>query len=176
MKEVLIFTAGVAIGSVVTWKLIEKKYRDLADEEIKSVVETFTNRKDAHIKSKKQEEVDRDNAIMEETINYKNKVNNLDYGSKQEIKKKEEDFDVITIIASEEYGDQDDWDAKGYMYWNDGIVTDEFDTIVDEPSKILGEACISSFETDPECECVYVRNSKLRCDYEVLRSEKDFNE
>ena len=34
MKNVLIFLSGAAIGSVVTWKIIEKKYKDLADEEI----------------------------------------------------------------------------------------------------------------------------------------------
>ena len=41
MKNLLCFVAGAAIGSVVTWKLIEKKYKDLADEEIESVIETF---------------------------------------------------------------------------------------------------------------------------------------
>ena len=44
MKNVLIFLSGAAIGSVVTWKIIEKKYKDLADEEIESVKETFKTR------------------------------------------------------------------------------------------------------------------------------------
>ena len=41
MKNLLFFVAGAAIGSIATWKLIEKKYKDLADEEIESVKETF---------------------------------------------------------------------------------------------------------------------------------------
>ena len=52
MKNLLYFVTGAAIGSVVTWKLIEKKYKDLADEEIESVKETFKNRKQIKINDK----------------------------------------------------------------------------------------------------------------------------
>lgn len=181
MKNVLIFAAGAAVGSVVTWKLIEKKYRDLADEEIASVVGTFTNRKEMNIKTKEQEEIERDNAIVEETIDYNKKVKDLEYAKKeadnikQHIVEEDDANDVIAIITGEEFGAEEDYDTKSYMYWNDGVVTDEYDMVVDEPRKILGDA-ISCFENNEECECVYVRNGKLKCDYEILRSEKDFNE
>ena len=39
MNKLFIFSLGAAAGSLLTWKLIEKKYKDLADEEIASVVE-----------------------------------------------------------------------------------------------------------------------------------------
>ena len=44
MNKVLMFALGAAVGSLITWKLLEKKYKDLADEEIASVVERFKNR------------------------------------------------------------------------------------------------------------------------------------
>ena len=44
MKYGICFIVGAGIGSVVTWKLLEEKYKKLADEEIASVVETFKNR------------------------------------------------------------------------------------------------------------------------------------
>ena len=41
MKKYLYFIAGAAVGSLVTWKIVEKKYRDLAEEEINSVKELY---------------------------------------------------------------------------------------------------------------------------------------
>lgn len=37
----LMFTAGAAIGSVVTWKVVKTKYEKIAQEEIESVKEAF---------------------------------------------------------------------------------------------------------------------------------------
>ena len=41
LSKVLIFAAGAAIGSAVTWKLIKEKYERIAQEEIDSVKEVF---------------------------------------------------------------------------------------------------------------------------------------
>ena len=38
------FVLGAAAGSLVTWKLIEKKYMDMADEEIRSVKEMYRSK------------------------------------------------------------------------------------------------------------------------------------
>ena len=59
MKNLLCFVTGAAIGSIVTWKLIEKKYKDLADEEIESVIETFKNRKPRITKDEVKETVEK---------------------------------------------------------------------------------------------------------------------
>ena len=44
INKILIFAAGVAIGSAVTWKLIKDKYKKLADEEIASVKEVWSKK------------------------------------------------------------------------------------------------------------------------------------
>ena len=38
-----LFTAGAAIGSVVTWKLVKTKYEQIAQEEIDSVKEEYAS-------------------------------------------------------------------------------------------------------------------------------------
>ena len=38
----MIFLAGGAIGSLVTWKLVKTKYEQIADEEIDSMREYYT--------------------------------------------------------------------------------------------------------------------------------------
>lgn len=51
--NVLVFTAGAAIGSAVTWKVIKTKYERIAQEEIDSVKEAY-----ADMLSNLQEQVD----------------------------------------------------------------------------------------------------------------------
>ena len=41
----MIFLAGGAIGSVVTWKLVKTKYEKFANEEIDSMREYYYNKK-----------------------------------------------------------------------------------------------------------------------------------
>ena len=41
-NEPLIFAAGLAVGSVVTWLIVKKKYKDMAQEEINAVKESFS--------------------------------------------------------------------------------------------------------------------------------------
>ena len=43
MNKIFIFTLGAAVGSVVTWKLVKDKYARIAQEEIDSVKEVFSN-------------------------------------------------------------------------------------------------------------------------------------
>ena len=42
LNNVLIFAAGVGIGSVVTWKIVKTKYDQIIQEEIDSVKEAFS--------------------------------------------------------------------------------------------------------------------------------------
>ena len=44
INKILIFAAGVVIGSAVTWKCIKDKYKKLADEEIASVKEIWSKK------------------------------------------------------------------------------------------------------------------------------------
>ena len=44
MNKLLMFTLGAAAGSLLTWKIVEGKYKKIADEEIESVKEHYKNR------------------------------------------------------------------------------------------------------------------------------------
>ena len=46
MDKAIIFIIGAGIGSLITWKIVEEKYKKIADEEIESVIERFKNRED----------------------------------------------------------------------------------------------------------------------------------
>ena len=46
VKIIFTFALGVAVGSVTTWKLIKTKYEQIAQEEIDSVKEVYSKRKE----------------------------------------------------------------------------------------------------------------------------------
>ena len=165
MKNVLIFLAGAAVGGVATWKLIEKHYNDLADEEIQSVIEAFKKREDEEKKK---------HIHLTDTEEAKEYIKE-NYGTEEEIApapKKTKKSVKIEIIAPEEYGALDDYSTKSYTYYNNNVLVDDFDTPIGNPDVLIGDALdhFGEYEDDS----VYVRNTKFKTDYEILKSEKDF--
>lgn len=99
MKNVFIFLGGAAIGSLITWKYVETKYKKLAEEEIASVKELykeklaekseFNKQKVEEIKNNypcgtdekdiQKKEVEKNNEELEKIINNQKYVTGTDY-------------------------------------------------------------------------------------------------
>ena len=85
-------------------------------------------------------------------------------------------------ITAEEFGDYIDYDTNTLYYFQcqngeDYVVLDEADNIIQDPVAMIGDDFMDHYdedETDPDV--VYIRNDKLRQDYEVLRSEYTYEE
>ena len=189
LKNVLIFTLGVAAGSLVTWKLVEKKYKDLADEEIESVKEYYNNKlmEDEELQGLTSDECeDIGKAICEgikEGINeveeYKNKVEDLYY-----IEDDTEGIfitvnaDIIErvqpyVISPDEYGEYGN-KMRCLTFYADSVLADEEDDMIVDPEYFIGDglAHFGEYEDDS----VHVRNENLETDFEILKSEKTFSE
>lgn len=178
MKNVLIFVLGAGVGSLVTWKLVEEKYKKLADEEIKSVVDRFKQREEEQ-KEPVNEAVEEDTTVEnEETIEfteeekaeYQNKVQELGYSN--DVEPIQEEHAAPYVIAPEEFGEE--YETRSWTLYADGLLVDEDDMIVDNPENIIGDA-LSHFG-EYEDDSVYVRNEKEEYDYEILKHEKPFSE
>lgn len=183
MNKVIAFVLGATAGSLITWKLVEKKYKDLADEEIASVVETFKNKYKKEENEVKQfadetKEVTTVNERKEEKKEYAKMINDLRYNTvdKDYTVYVEQGDDMIMpyVIAPDEYGDKVGYDAKTWYYHADGIVADENDEIVPDPENIIGEALEHFGDYDDDS--VYVRNDNVKCDYEILKHNQTYNE
>ena len=141
MKNLLFFVAGAAIGSVITWKLIEKKYKDLADEEIESVKETFKNRKSRITKDEVKETVEKViNKFKEPKETVENIVTSEGYYTEDEEETEEDDESNYTVdvdpgvevivpyvITPEQFGEYDEYGTKTLTYYADNVLTDEID-------------------------------------------------
>lgn len=176
MKNLFIFLAGAAIGSITTWKIIEKKYKDIADEEIESVKQVFKER---------QEKISNIGSNVNNFETYKDIIKDLSYekeDSRVEEKTNEsndisleEDIDRSKpyVISPEEYGEIFGYETKSWTYYADDVLVDEFDQIVEDPELYIGDGLkhFGEFEDDS----VFIRDEKSSTDYEILRVTEEFS-
>jgi len=190
--NVLMFTAGAAIGSAVTWKLVKTKYERIANEEIASVKETFAKRE-----KKTVNENDSDtNDISEEPkrvipdkpdlMEYAAKIREegyMDYSNQGKSEKKEEKKEPYTrdmddfaydeepyVIAPEHFDEYDDYETESLTYWSDGYLTDEDDNLIEDIAGMVGEDYAEHFG-EFEDDSVFIRNERLKTDFEILAVE-----
>lgn len=191
MKNLLYFVAGAAIGSVVTWKLIEKKYKDLADEEIESVIETFKNRKPRITKDNVKETVEKViNKCKEPKETVEDIVTSEGYSIENEEEIDEDDESNYTVdvdpgvevivpyvITPEQFGEYNEYGTKTLIYYADNVLTDEIDNPItsEEMETMIGPDALDHFG-EYEDDSVYIRDEMNEMDYEILKSEKTFSE
>ena len=191
MKNLLCFVAGAAIGSVVTWKLIEKKYKDLADEEIESVIETFKNRKPRITKDEVKETVEK---VINKWKDPKETVEDIVTAERYSIENEEEideddesnytiDVDpgveviIPYVITPAQFGEYNEYGTKTLTYYADNVLTDEIDNPItsEEMETMIGPDALDHFG-EYEDDSVYIRDEMNEMDYEILKSEKTFSE
>ena len=184
MKKLFIFVLGAAAGSLVTWKLVEEKYKRLADEEIESVKEYYDNKLKTNIEitpegitmkdennneilSFKNDKIECANVKIEE---YKEQLDDLGYTVET---KQPEAYTPPYVISPEEFGEFGN-EMKSLTYYADDVLADDDDDIISDPESVVGDALqhFGEYEDD----CVHVRDERIECDYEILRSEKTFGE
>lgn len=177
MNKVFIFTLGAAAGSLLTWKLLEKKYKEIADEEIASVKEHYKKRAEKHEGSYK---IDSKWIVEEEhnTPDYFKQVDVLGYANNDDegIIKIETGVEQIApfVIAPEEWGEIEGYETRQLTYYADSILADESEEIMGDPETFIGDGLEHFGEYADDA--VYVRNDNLKCDYEIFKHDKTYNE
>ena len=185
MNKVIAFVVGAAAGSLLTWKLLEKKYKQMADEEIAAVKEYFRNKEDETKEELIERFVEEDKLDGTKT-EYTKMVNDMGYTSVSRSTEYsvEEDGSIYMapgpeevapyVISPEEYGAKTNYRIECWTRYADGVITDDDDEIVWNPESIIGDA-LNHFG-DYEDDSVHVRNENTGCDYEILKNEHTFSE
>ena len=188
----LAFVMGASVGSLATWKFVEKKYKQIAQEEIDSVKETYAKmRKDdleakqadleeakAKLHSDASEKVETPEVKPEEVKEYEDVIARHNYTSySNNINGK--GGDVMTdrpyIIPPEDFGDYPDYETISLTYYNDKVLTDEYNEIVDDIDDLIGEDSLNHFG-EYEDDSVFVRNDALKVDYEILLDPANYRD
>lgn len=205
LKGVLIFVLGAAAGSLATWKLIEKKYKDIAQEEIDSVKETFSKMKKNEYPDKLEDypdfeefddsddsyDSDDEEPKSEQKIDRNNKPDIVEYAkilsetgytnyAERQDKKEKKGVEPVEderpyVISPDEFGEKDGYENVTLTYYADGVLTDYFDNVISNIDEVVGFDSLDHFG-EYEDDAVFVRNEKMETDYEILRDLRDFNE
>lgn len=178
-----IFTAGAAIGSVVSWKLLEKKYRRIADEEIQRQVEYYKNKDNIDVEpeeepTEKSSEVDGSTVTSGqlELQEYMNMVAEQGYINYSETEIKEvSSMKRPYVIAPEEFGEIDYYDTETLYHYADGVLTDDGGNPIEDVEDMVGLDYMDHFGGHEE-DSVHIRNDEKKTDYEILRSLENYSD
>lgn len=178
INKIFIFSAGVAIGVAASWKFFETKYKKIAQEEIDSVKEVFSVKKNESEQTntkpmtrmsmkeakEKEQELDEYNDLMND-LGYTNKEKGEDNVCKEPY-----------IISPEEFGELADYDTESLTYFDsNNILTDDFENPIEDIGAMVVEDFAEHFG-EYEDDSVFVRNEYRKTDYEILRDERNFKD
>ncbi len=189
------FFAGLAIGGAAVWYYTTDKYAQLAEEEIKSVREAYA-RREKQQESEAESDIPSDLGVGQthavvDKVQDKGDIKEFarrvqgekgytDYSKtvvlpKAEIREEpaqpENPGEIPYVISPDEF---EGYTPISLTYFADGVLADEYGVIVDDVEEIVGDALnhFGEYEEDS----VFVRNDDKRCDYEILRDERKYEE
>ena len=175
----LMFVAGAAVGSIATWKFVKTKYERIANDEIESIKEVYSKKeaamKESQVAQKEKETVNEKPSIYE-MKEYLDRIKENGYGKEENKEEGDPDMnDSPYVISPEEYGNMDDQTCISLSYYADGVLADDWDTEIIDPDEEVGPDIASHFGEYEE-DTVFIRNEKLKTDYEICRDLRTFAE
>ena len=195
--NVLVFAAGAAIGSAVTWKVVKTKYEQIAQEEIESVKEAY-----ADMIANLQEQVD-DYSTMDEAEEWNDRASKIDWSDYEDLDEEETDSEPDDdlndyarlvrqyetdkkggaeymakepyVISPYDFGELDGYSQVELTYYADGTLEDEDYNIVTDADELIGRDSLYTFGEYEE-DAVFVRNEHLRADFQILKDYRTYEE
>lgn len=194
----LMFAAGAAIGSVVTWKVVKTKYDRLIQEEIDSVKEAF-----AEVYGEHDDKSDDEHPEEDEEDEPKEVGHQIDWSELEDLDEEEEEYvptqeDLLEyaslvhnyhdekggahevkkepyVIAPYDFGEVDGYSTVELTYYMDGILEDDEYHIVTDADELIGPKALNTFG-EYEDDSVFVRNDYLRTDFQILKDYRTYDE
>lgn len=201
ITNVLMFAVGAAVGSAVTWKLVKTRYERIVQEEIESVKTAFNDliaiRPDETDETEDTDESDPEPQpkSMQGQINW-SELEDLDEEDEKQYEPTEEDreeYDRLTsaytnekggagkmerdpyVIAPYDFGEIDGYHMIELTYYADDILEDDSYCIVNDRDELIGRKALNTFG-EYEDDAVFVRNERLRTDFQILRDYRTYAE
>lgn len=183
-NKIVWFVAGALVGTAssyfITKARLQKKFEALNDTQYKEQ-EAYILKKYGIEKTEKKKPVEEVKQNDEEDIPVEKSKSSFDnYFSTDAYKNREmvnysntvedptEYFvdESVRVISPMELNDSD-YETITLKYYDDDILTDDRDEIIEDPVGIVGDDFKKHFG-EYEDDCVYVRNDNLDVDYEIL--------
>lgn len=188
LTSVFAFAVGAVIGSFVTWKMMDEKYRQMADEEIESMREYFSNRsksKIEHVKIEQNDENKEDSVEYEVTEkdirDYENTLEKVNYSEYTKVSANNdsprfiEDLDGPCVISPDEYGEFNEYDTVELTYYADKVLADKRGIPIEDVDDVIGLDSLNHFG-EYEDDSVFVRDDRRFTDYQILLDPRNYSD
>ena len=160
LSKIVIFAAGAAIGSAVTWIFLKKRYEQIAQEEIDSVKEAFLDQK---------EEVETKEHFMND---YADIIKSYVPADEEKPGPKKVDRVEPIVISPAMYGEAD-FEMISLTYYADGILADFNDYIIKDIEDTIGPDALGSIG-EYQDDVVHVRDENKKIDYEIVKDPRKY--
>ena len=151
------FAAGAVLGVIVAWRYsVHLSKEETYDEEFD---DTNADADDISEESAEEEKAEAQQIAIDEG-----------YTTEETVSK-----DEPYVIPADEFGFFEDYEEITLTYYSDDILADDQDRIIEDKETIIGRDALSRL-TNTDDETVYVRNEKLKVDYEICYDYKRFAE
>lgn len=184
------FMAGATVGSAATWLYLKKRYEQIAQEEIDSVKAVYAEHRKVEYTAPDTDDA-QDNKqhkadiakIKPDLVNYAAELqkqgytNYNEHSQKNTTEEKDEDMsDTPYVISPDEFGESDNYTQISLTYYSkDDILADDEDEIIEDVEDTVGNDFVDHFG-EYEDDSVFIRNDRLRCDYEICRDNRSYYE
>lgn len=181
LKDMLLFAAGGLMGSSVAYYFLDKYFNKKLDEEVSQyrvMLEKLVEKTEADQNSIEKVPTNMESGAKEiekdaNTIVYYNKYNGSSFKPDVKIEAMSNETG-IEIISAMQFGEIEGYD-NDTLYFEDGLVKDNDDEIIINPETFLGEEAIKLLEEGAAANlgesAMYIRNSDLEIDYEIIFKE-----
>lgn len=179
-RELLSFAVGLAIG-VISSALY---FRGKTQEEVDEVRSFYLNRVDENEDKEDktvEDKVFREfNATKPEIRDYINTLHNQKYVDYSKTTKSDDSsakvMEVISdpyVISIDDFGQEEGYDTITLTAYSDGTIANYADDELENPESTVGEDILSKFGDE---DVVYIRNDRLKADFEVIRDNRTYLE
>lgn len=181
MKGLFIFAAGLVAGAVAGAYLVKDKVMTDAKAEIEEVREYYKSKKESKKEIEEKPEVNEEKENVEELVNeYEEIVKNSGYTnynkmSEQPKVEKVSSVDMPYVIDPEEFGALDDYDTMTLTYFEDKVLVDDVDEVIDQPDPVVGLDNLKVFE-EYGARSMYVRNDIWKIDFEIIKDDWNWSD
>lgn len=185
----LSFLIGGSAGACIGFLIGKHKYEAKADNEIAKIrnlyLDHFTqknNENDPEKEISSSNETPEAEAVIKtekDAIEYSKKYrsDNFEAENVKDVSTLEinnDKYKHIIIISPDEFHTSE-YECKTLWYYADKVLADEDNNVIHVPEEVIGDEALSSFGRY-EDDCVYVRDDRLKVDYEIIYSQLTFEE
>ena len=167
-KTILAFFMGATVGSIATWKFLKTKYELYYEEEDEELFEDDAEEDTDEAEPEPINEIDEkpDLSVYTAKLKKQGYLQDVEEGGT-------DDMEKPYVISPDEYGETDDYDLYSYTYYADKVLADENNEPIEDVDQRIGLESLNHFGEYGD-DSVYVRNDKLKADYEILLDDEKY--